>query len=66
MKDGKFGFDLKGMTYGSQANWSGMEEGYQATPIPPFVKKKFGQNAGWPTATGETESPGVLNKTGES
>jgi hypothetical protein len=66
MKDGKFGFDLKGMTYGSDANFGGKEVGYTATPIPPFVKKKFGQNAGWPTATGETESPGVLNKTGES
>lgn len=58
MKDGKFGFDPKGMTYGSDANFGGKEVGYTAIPIPPMPLKKFGKNSGWPTATGETEMPG--------
>ena len=56
MKDGKFGFDPKGMTYGSDANFDGKEVGYTAMPIPPMPLKKFGQNSGWLTATGETQT----------
>lgn len=55
MKDGKFGFDPGGMTYGSDANFEGKEVGYTAMPIPPMPQKKFGQNSGIPTATGYTE-----------
>jgi hypothetical protein len=67
MKDGKFGFELShGLTYGSGANFDGKEVGYTAMPIPPMPRKKFGQNSGWPAATGYTEEPGELDKSGES
>ena len=59
MKDGKYGFELsKGLTFGSDVPMDSTEVGYTAMPIPPMPRKKFGQNSGWPTATGYIEEPG--------
>jgi hypothetical protein len=45
-----------GVSFGSDVPMNGSESGFSATPIPPMQQKKFGQNSGWLTATGETQT----------
>lgn len=50
-------YDTGGMSNGSDVNLDGLDVDRTAVKIPPMPQKKFGQNSGWPTATGETEMP---------
>lgn len=56
MKNAGLGDGLNNLNYGSDVQMDGMDVDRTAVKIPPMPQKKFGQNAGIPTATGETQT----------